>query len=353
MSTETGTQADASDVIARQESLARQVLRAEAQAIERLDVGQGFHDAVELILRHIGAPNSGPGPASGGGTLVVSGLGKSGIIGRKLSATFASTGTPSHFMHPAEAFHGDLGRVRQHDVVLLLSYGGATEEVVTLAGHLKQDNVKMIGMVRSAGTHLGRLVTVPLELGDITEACPLNVAPTASTTAMLAMGDALAMCVAQRRAFGMDDFHRYHPGGNLGRELTPVVQIMRFKVGENLPLIPMDKTVSEALTLATTSLPNLRRAGAMLIVDRAGKLAGIFTDGDLVRLLLHDADAMGRPIQEVMVADPRRLDDTAIVRDAVHMIRDHRIDELPVVNRQGEPLGLLDVQDLMTMKVIE
>ena len=335
---------------AREAQFARQVLDAEAQAIQRIEITPAFHRAVDLI---IDAAPSRPDTNKLDGSVVVCGLGKSGLIGQKISATLASTGTPSHFLHPTEAVHGDLGRIRRGDVVLMLSFGGNTDEVVSLAAILKQDAVPVISIVGKSDSNLARLSTVTLSIGDVTEACPLNLAPTASTTAMLALGDALAMAVSRRCSFGPDDFRKVHPGGALGRQLMPVIEAMRFRAGVNLPLVGLDETVEQALAHEAPS-PGARRAGAVLVIEGQGRLAGIFTDGDLRRLLIqHGHDALNQPIRTVMTANPRRLTETDLVRDAVQMVRELRIDELPVVDAGGKPLGLIDVQDLVALKVIE
>lgn len=324
---------------------ARAVLDAEADAIKRIVLDDAFHAAVDLITTL-------------DGSVVVSGLGKSGLIGQKLSATFASTGTPSHFLHPSEAMHGDLGRIRRGDAVLILSFTGNTDEAVALASVLKPDGVPVIAIVSQPECDLGRLATHVLCIGDVAEACPLNLAPTASTTAMLALGDALALAVSRRRDFGPDDFRKFHPGGGLGRQLTAVTDAMRFvAIGQhpNLPLIAGDDTVEQAYAYATRVAEdkNIRRAGALVIVDDGGRLAGIFTDGDLRKLVFKDRDALHRPIAEVMTRDPRTLSDQSLVRDAVRLMRERRLDELPVVDGEGRPVGLIDVQDLVALKVIE
>lgn len=330
---------------AQEARFAREVLETEARAIERIQITPDFHEAVKVILD----ATSGPGA----GSIVVSGLGKSGIVGQKISATLASTGTPSHFLHPTEAMHGDLGKVRREDVVLLLSFGGNTHEVVSLATLLKQDGVSTISIVGKLACDLAKLSSVALSIGDIAEACPLNLAPTASTTAMLALGDALAMAVSRRRGFSVDDFQRVHPGGALGRQLMPVVDAMRFRIGQNLVLVGQDVTVGEAIRVETQA-PESRRAGALMVVDVQGRLIGIFTDGDLRRLLIQfGADAMSKAVKEIMTTHPRRLCETSLVRDAVQMVRQFRIDEIPVVDAEGRPLGLIDVQDLVALKVIE
>jgi arabinose-5-phosphate isomerase len=333
-------QSSLSTDLASQADFARQVLDAEAQAVARIAIDDSFHQAVDLILR----------ATEGHGSVVVSGLGKSNFIGQKLSATFASTGTPSHFLHPADAMHGDLGRIRRGDVVLILSFSGNTQEIVALATTLRQDKADVVAIVGTPQCDLARLATVALCVGDVTEACPLNLAPTASTTAMLALGDALALAVMRRRNFGVDDFRKYHPGGSLGRQLMPVLQAMRFRVNETLPLIPQTMTVQQALDV---DWPGDRRAGAILIVNEQGELSGIFTDGDLRRLIRRGVSFLNQPIGQVMTRKPRHLTHTALVRDAVQMVREFRFDEIPVVDAHRRPLGLIDVQDLVSLKVIE
>ena len=331
----------AADSRAEQAAFARQVLQTEAAAIQAVPIDDAFHEAVDRILTCTGA-------------VVLSGLGKNGPIAQKISATFASTGTPSHFLHPTEAVHGDLGRIRANDVVILLSRSGNTEEIVTLAALLRQDKVPVIGIAARRESDLGRLATLTLAIGDGPEACPHNLAPTASTTAMLALGDALALTVARRRNFGVQDFRRFHPGGSLGRELMPVVQALRLRAGENLPVFSPQTTVEVAFTQAEAQAPGGRRPGALLIVDEQNHLAGIFTDGDLRRLLIrHGGAALAMPLADVMTKNPRHLTTQSLVRDAVAMARKHRIDEIPVVDDDRVVVGLLDVQDLMALKVIE
>lgn len=332
------------DPHSEQTAFARQVLDAEADAIRHVEVADSFHAAVDVVL------------AAKDGNLVVSGLGKSGLIGQKLAATFASTGTPAHFMHPVEAMHGDLGKVRKGDTVLLLSYGGNTEEVVSLAELLKQDGVPVIAMVGRDDCDLAKIAAVTLLIGDVTEACQHNLAPTASTTAMLALGDALALAVSRRRNFGVTDFQKFHPGGGLGRQLMPVVHAMRFKAGDNQPLIGMGLSVQQAYAQAEqfSKESGLRRAGALLIINDDGALAGIVTDGDLRSALInHGPDVWGGPIRDLMTQNPTTLPHTALVRDAVRIVRERRFDEIPVVDADNKPVGLIDVQDLAALKVIE
>jgi len=320
---------------------ARKVLQAEAHAV--LNVIDQITDAMADAVRRICACR---------GNVIVTGLGKSGFIAQKLSATLASTGTPSHFLHPTEAMHGDLGRIRADDLLLALSYGGQTEEVLALAAVVRQDRVPVISITRNSDSHLGRLSDVVLSIGDVTEACPHNLAPTASTTAMLALGDALALAVSEQRAFSAEDFQKRHPGGLLGRQLMPVTEVVRLRVGENLPLIDEQLTVEQVLR--QTSAGGGRRVGAVLIVNASGELVGIFTDADLAKLLVREGPAaLTRPIEQVMTHQPKTLRHDAQVRDAVQIARELRIDEIPIVDPENRPIGMIDVQDLIAMKVIE
>lgn len=326
------------DRLAEEREFVLGAIRAEVDAIRRLpeELGTELHQAIDVL-------------EACHGHVVTTGMGKSGLISQKISSTMASIGVPSHFVHPAEAVHGDLGRIRAEDVLLALSYSGNTEEVVTLATLVKPDGVPVVGMSSNRLSDLARVSTVHLSIGDVTEACPLNLAPTASTTAMLALGDALALAVSRRHQFTVEDYQKRHPGGLLGRGLRPIREALRFRVGANLPTIPDDVTVREALVQANVG----RRPGAMLIVDGSGRLAGIFTDGDLRRLVLAHADALERRIADVMTAGPRCLPADALIRDTVQLVREHRQDEIPVVDADGRPIGLLDVQDLIAMKVID
>ncbi|MCA9305741.1 MAG: KpsF/GutQ family sugar-phosphate isomerase [Phycisphaerales bacterium] len=327
---------------AAERNLIAGVLRAEAKAvsdqIERL--GPEIHAAVDLIVNC----------ADAGGAVLITGMGKSGLIGRKISATLASLGVPSHEIHPAEAVHGDLGRIRSRDLVIALSNSGETEEVVALASALKQDSVPIISITGGEGqSTLARLATVALTLGQITEASDIGLAPTCSTTATLALGDALAIAAAQRRSFTADDFARHHPGGSLGGLLRPVVEVLRFIAGKTLPVVDDSLTLRQALHEGEKLG---RRPGAMILVDAHGKLSGIFTDSDLRRLMLKDTGSLDAPVRTAMTRTPKSLPDTSLVRDAVHLMAQTRQDEIPVVDAQGKPVGLLDVQDLITLRVV-
>lgn len=331
---------------------ASRVIRHEAAALASLadwldgDGRAAFDRAVDLLLAC----------ADAGGTVLLTGLGKSGHIGAKISATFASLGIPSHAVHPSEAAHGDLGRFRHADVAVALSFSGETDEVVNLAAILRQDGLAIVAITGGAfrggePSTLERLATITLRVGVREEAGGADLAaPTTSTTAMLALGDALALDAARRRNFTDRDFAKRHPGGSLGGLLRQVRDLMRFRAGENLPLIPEATTVREALRLASNVA---RRPGAMLLIEPAsGRLAGIFTDADLRRLILREPGELDRPIREVMTRSPRTLHHAALVRDAVRMFREHRQDEIPILDDAGRPVGVLDVQDLIAMRLV-
>jgi arabinose-5-phosphate isomerase len=328
---------------------AARIIAAQSKAVGDLQgyLGEAFHQAVDLIERCSRAE----------GSVLVTGLGKSGLIGQKISATLASLGVASHYVHPAEAVHGDLGRFRKSDVCMALSFSGETDEVVNLAAMLRQDEISVIAITRSdtseadGPSSLSRLANVVLGLGPILEEAEISPAPTLSTTATLALGDALALCASRRLGFSDLDFAKRHPGGALGGLLRPVVEALRFTVGRNLTPAFDDLSVGQALTMAETTV---RRPGALLLVDRkTGVLTGIFTDADLRRHVLEDPAAMSRPITTVMTPSPGTLADTALVRDAVKMVREYRRDEIPVVDAAGKPVGLLDVQDLIAMRLVK
>lgn len=323
---------------------ARNLLEEEGRAVANVAslLDNRFIKAVELIT----------GCARDDGTVLVSGLGKSGLIGAKISATLASLGIPSHAVHPTEASHGDLGKFRKKDVVIALSKSGETEELVNLAAILQQDGLPVISITGGGDepSSLERVASVALTIGVGPEAGDMP-APTSSTTATLALGDALAIAAARRISFTDEDFAKRHPGGSLGSMLRPVMDVVRFKAGQNLPLIDDHLSVADALDQAEKT--EGRRPGAMLLVDKAtGKLTGIFTDGDLRRLVLGSESPMATPIADVMTRGPRTLPSTAIVRDALALFRERRQDEIPVVDAEGKPAGMLDVQDLIALKLV-
>ena len=317
---------------------ARSVIVAEAEAIAAMTpvVDDAFARAVEMIY-------------TCAGSCIVSGIGKAGIIGRKISATLASTGTPSHFLHPAEAVHGDLGRLRRDDIVVVLSYGGETDEIVRLINLVKQLQIRLIAITSDYESTLSRYSDVVLCMGQVSEACPLGVAPSVSTTCMLTIGDALAFTVMKARHFSVEDYVRFHPGGSLGAKLMTVEQSMMFQPGERLPLVTATDTIREMLDKTR----DVKRHGAVMVVDAAGRLAGILTDGDLRRLLTRcGASAFEQPVGDVMTAACKRIRADALAAEATAIFHRHRIDELPVVDAEDRPVGLIDVQDIVTIKVV-
>lgn len=315
---------------------AAEVIRSEAAAIAALEarLDERFVAAVELVL-------------ACEGFVVVTGVGKAGIVAQKISATLASTGTPSLFLHPTEALHGDLGRFRARDVLLVLSNSGESAEIVALLPSARAIGARLVAITGGASSTLARHSDCVLDIGRVQEACPLNLAPTASTTAMLAMGDALAMVVLQRRSFSREDYARFHPGGSLGRRLMKVGDIMRR--GEQLPLLPRGSTLKEAV-LVMNRTPG--RPGAALVVDAEGKLAGIFTHGDLARLFERGVALDGAHLVDAhMGLKPKTTRPDALVEDAQHLLHEHKIDQLAVVDDAWRPVGLVDVQDLLDLAV--
>ncbi len=320
-------------------ALARAVLTGEAEAIGRLAEGLGdeFEQAVRMVHECEGVA-------------ILTGMGKAGIIAQKISATLASTGTLSYYLHPADALHGDLGRVRKCDIMIVLSFGGETDEISRLLTILGRMGVKIIGMTARESSTLARTADLALLLGEISEACPLGLAPTTSTTCMLALGDALAMTVMKLRNFAEQDYAVFHPGGSLGRRLSKVDELMSFHRGRNLPLARDDLTVRQALAQVSHLS---KRSGAIVLTDEGGKLTGIFTDSDLRRLLEKGIESvLDKAIGTVMTRNPKRLRSGTPSWEAARIFEEYRVDELPVVNEADEPVGLMDVQDLVTHKVI-
>ena len=320
------------------QSGAMQVLLHEAEAIrqtaELLQTEEGeqmFCTAAEMIL-------------AAQGSLIVTGMGKAGLIGQKLTATFASTGTPAHFIHPGEAIHGDLGRLKASDVVLALSNSGETEELTRILPLIRSHTAGLIAICGRANSSLAMAADSVLQISSGSEACRLNLAPSASTAAMLALGDALALGVSDLRGFSEDNFAAFHPGGALGLKLMAVEQAMR----------PLDQCRVGAETLSVRESFSIkqptRRSGAIMLLDRGGVLTGIFTDSDLAKLLQsRDGDALDRPISEVMT---RRFSAIAVggrVQDAIAVLSSRKISELPVVDDQNKPLGLIDITDVMQL----
>ena len=309
---------------------ARQVLQIEAEAISRLipRIGRDFESAVDLLL-------------ACKGRVVVTGMGKGGLVGQKLSATLASTGTPSLWLHPAEAIHGDLGRVTKDDCLIAISNSGETPELTQLLPIIKQIGASLIALTGKTDSTLAKHSDVVLDVSVKREACSLNLAPTASTTATLAMGDALAVVVAERRGFKERDFALFHPGGQLGRRLLLRVQDL-MRTGPAHPVV-RERTLVKDVVLAITKA----RAGCASVVDGAGRLLGIFTDGDLRRHLESSPNLALMRVGEVMGRHPKTIAADRLAAEAIRVLREHKIDELVVVDTRRRPVGLLDVQDLL------
>lgn len=311
---------------------ARQIMKDEAQAILQLaeTLDTAFSDAAGLL-------------AECAGTVVVTGMGKAGNIGQKIAATLRSTGTRSAFLHPAEAVHGDLGLFGENDLVLALSQSGETQEVIHVLDLIPLASIPVVAITAGAESSLGRAATVVLELGRLREACLLGLAPSTSTTAMLALGDALALVASQMRGFQRRDFARLHPGGNLGRMLSAVDRHMRPLADCRLA----DESLTARQVFVEVSRPG-RRSGAIMLLDASGRLAGIFTDSDLARLFENKREGeLDRPVRELMTASPKTITAGAPMHEAVALMAERKISELPVVAADGAPVGLLDITDLV------
>jgi arabinose-5-phosphate isomerase len=311
---------------------AREIIRLEAHSL--LDVAQrldtGFCAAVELIRECRGA-------------VIVTGMGKAGLIGQKLAATLSSTGTRSHYLHPAEAVHGDLGRLHVDDVVLALSNSGETEEITRILPFIAALKLPLVAMTATERSTLAAAATALITLGRLREAGPHGLAPSTTTTAMLAVGDALALVVSRLKGLTPQRFAHLHPAGSLGRKLKCVTDSMR-PVGQ-IRVAPSSATIREALT--SQSLPG-RRSGALLLIDDEGRLDGIFTDSDLARLLEHRRDdAIDQPLRHVMTQTPVTISCTASLADVIDLLSERKISELPVIDGEGRPVGLIDITDVI------
>lgn len=317
---------------------ARQVLRMEAEAVleqvERID--EHFKAAVEMILA---CPDR----------TVITGMGKSGIIGRKMAATLASTGTPSFYLHPAEGIHGDLGMVTEGDVVIALSNSGETGEVLHILPSLRRIGAKLIAMVGNPNSTLAKNSDIVLNVGVTREACPLGLAPTSSTTAALAYGDALALALLSKRKFTASQFAVFHPGGSLGRKLLLTVEDIMHSGTEN-PLVKADISVQDALFVITD-----KGLGAVSVVDDDNKMLGVLTDGDIRRGLSKGVDFLKRPVTELMTASPKTITKEKLAAQALHIMESNcpkPITVLPVVDAENHVIGLLHMTDLVRQGVV-
>lgn len=317
---------------------AQEVLRMEAEAILDLvpRIDENFAAAIQLIL-------------ACKGRTVITGMGKSGLIGRKMAATLASTGTPSFFLHPAEGIHGDLGMVTANDVVIALSNSGETGEVLNILPSLRRIGASLIAMVGNPNSTLGKNADVVLNVGVSKEACPLGLAPTSSTTAALAYGDALALALLQKHNFTASQFAIFHPGGSLGRKLLLTVGTIMHS-GEDNPVVHGDTTVQEALFVITD-----KGLGAVSVVDKDGVLQGLLTDGDIRRGLRKGVDFLSRPVTELMTKTPKTITEDKLAAQALHVMESNipkPITVLPVVDADKHAIGLLHMTDLVKQGVV-
>lgn len=317
---------------------ARRVLDIEIAALRRVRqrLGPSFSQAIKLMQQRL----------EGGGKIIVTGIGKSGHIGHKIASTLASTGTTSVTLDPVDAAHGDLGLVSRKDLILVLSYSGNTDELLRVIPLIKRQGVPILVMTGNPRSHLARQSDVILDVSVAQEACPLNLAPTSSTTAMLALGDALAMVLLQNRGFQKKDFAQLHPAGAIGRDLLlPVQEIMRPK--RLIPICTEKTLVTQALRQITA-----KRCGAAVIVDARGKLAGIYTHGDFVRGFQKDPAIGQRPLRAVMTKHPVTIPFGSLAAKALHIFETHRIEDLVVLDAGRRPVGLVDSQDLTRFRLL-
>lgn len=314
---------------------AKAVIDCERDALSRISAGLGytFVDACRAILNCQGK-------------VIVTGMGKSGHVGGKIAATLASTGTPAFFVHPGEASHGDLGMIGTHDVVLAISNSGETPEVLTILPMIKRMGVTLIAMTGQAGSSLAQIAQVTLDIGVEREACPHNLAPTASTTATLALGDALAVAVLKARHFTEEDFSRAHPGGVLGRRLLVFVEDL-MHAAEDMPLVDSQASMADAISEMSS-----KRLGMVGITDDSGRLVGIFTDGDLRRTLGQRVDIHASIVADVMRSSPQTISPTALAAEALQLMQSHSINGLFAVDAKGLPVGALNALDLIRARIL-
>ncbi len=316
-------------------AVGRTVLKTEGEAVLALipRLGDEFAEAVEVLFRCRGR-------------IIVVGMGKAGIIARKISATLASTGSPSLSLHPVEALHGDLGLVGGDDAVLMISRSGESDEIKNLIPYIKRMGIPLVAITGNPDSALAAHSDVTLDAAVEKEACPLNLAPTASTTAALALGDALAVALIEKRGFQAADFARLHPAGALGKSLLLKVSDL-MRVGEANPVVGEGTPVKDVILRITAA-----RAGAATVVDGSGRLSGFFTDGDLRRNIESRPAILARPVGEVMTRHPLTISEDRLAVEALRLLGERRVDEVPVINRRGEPVGMLDVQDLVKAGVV-
>ncbi|MGL5114891.1 MAG: KpsF/GutQ family sugar-phosphate isomerase [Beijerinckiaceae bacterium] len=315
-------------------------LRAEREGLEQLEAAMAETPAANNLAARF--EQAVAAVAACRGRVVVTGMGKSGHVGRKIAATFASTGTPAHFVHPAEASHGDLGMISTDDVVLALSWSGEAKELADIIVYTRRFKVTLIAVTANSEGALGREADIPLVLPKAREACPNGQAPTTSTVMQMAIGDALAMALLERHGFSAEDFRIFHPGGKLGAQLLTVEMLMHR--GEALPLSSEDSVLADAIPLMSE-----KGFGMLIAVDAAGALAGIVTDGDLRRHM--SAALPGRRLSEIMSRTPRTVSGNALATEALETLNALKITKLVVVDEKRRPIGLLDIQDVLRQGV--
>ena len=312
--------------------IGREVIRIEAESVNGLinKLGDGFAKAVQLIM-------------SCEGRVVLTGVGKSGLIARKIVATMNSTGTPAIYLHPTDALHGDLGMVRHEDVVILLSKSGATEELLMLIPMLKRLEVSLIGMLGNSDSKMARQMDIILDVSVSEEACPYDLAPTASTTATLAMGDALSVALLKLRGFTEEDFAMLHPGGSLGKRLSLKISEIMY-TGDSIPVVHESTSFKDSILEITS-----KRLGVTCVVDDAGKLLGVITDGDLRRLLERTTDLGVLTAREMMTQNPKRIKPDQLASYALQKMESFKITCLPVIDNDEKPVGIVHLHDLVNL----
>ena len=312
----------------------KEVLESAASAITHAasHLGSSFSKAVDLILNR-----------SSNGRIVVSGMGKAGYVGMKISATLASIGYPSFFLHPADAIHGDLGRISSVDTLLLLSHSGETPEILRLLPRVKEFGVSIVSITATDTSSLGKHSDITITFGKVQEAGPLGLAPTTSTSVMLAVGDALTMTLIAKKGFSREEFATFHPGGDLGRSLLTVSEIMRTG---DAHCVVSEKTITRQVLHAINSTRG--RPGAAAVVNDRGELVGVFTDGNLGRCLEGSSAFLDQPIHEVASRNPKSIHSSKLASEAAHLISVEKIDQVIVVDEHNIPVGLIDIQDLLS-----
>ena len=290
--------------------------------IKRLD--SEFEEAVNLLF-------------ACGGKVILAGMGKSGLIAQKIAATLTSTGTPALFLHAGESTHGDLGIITKQDVVIAFSYSGETDEVLQMIGHIQAIGVPLIAMTGKPDSTLAQAATVHLSIAVEKEACPLGLTPTASSTATMALGDALAMCLLEQRQFSEDDFALFHPGGSLGRKLTIKIEDVMVS-GEPLPVVPENMPMREALNVLSS-----KNLGIVVAVNRDEKISGVFTTGDLMRLLEYEQSFLDKPLLEFTHPDPKTIAPEELAAKALHEMETHSITCLVVADQENRPIGIVQI----------